>query len=100
MGQAYSNWQRRVMPTGGWGVDWSSYLWRDKKPFNEPPEFTEDYKNHKGKHFPEGVRIRRPETYKLESSAELMDVQQRLAARGLKNPWLRYAHTFAVSRTV
>jgi hypothetical protein len=42
-----------------------------------------------GLHLPPGCHIPDWRQYKVENCPELADVQKRLAARGLKDPWLR-----------
>ena len=43
-----------------------------------------------GLHLPPGTHIPDWRQYKVENSPELLEVQKKLAARGLKDPWLRY----------
>lgn len=42
-----------------------------------------------GLHYPPGAYVPDYKVYKLEDAPELVNVQKRLAARGLKSPWLR-----------
>jgi len=42
-----------------------------------------------GLHLPEGCRIPDWRIYKWENHAELANVQRKLAAKGLKDPWMR-----------
>lgn len=43
-----------------------------------------------GLNLPPGAYIPDPKIYKVSDYPELIEVQQRLAARGLSSPWLRY----------
>lgn len=43
-----------------------------------------------GLHLPPGVRIPDWRKFKVEDTPELLEVQKKLAARGLKDPWLRF----------
>ncbi|KAI1295871.1 NADH dehydrogenase [ubiquinone] 1 beta subcomplex subunit 3 [Halotydeus destructor] len=77
---------------GGMEPHWPSYFipGKEKPAFQEPPEIKEGFKDTKGKHMPAGTRIRDWRSYKIDQNVpELVDLEQRLAARGLKDPWAR-----------
>lgn len=50
---------------------------------------TEPPKSPPGLHLPKGIYFPDYKTYKVEDVPQLMEVQKQLAARGLKDPWLR-----------
>jgi len=57
--------------------------------YNEKPVHGPGFKDTKGKIFPKGVRIPDPAKYDITVSPDLMYTRDRLAARGLKDPWIR-----------
>ncbi|CAG2178823.1 unnamed protein product [Oppiella nova] len=75
MGQATSRWD--FLKRQEWGFPESTT--GPKKPRPPTP----------GLHLPPGAHIPDYRQYKVESIPHLLEVQKKLAARGLKDPWLR-----------
>jgi len=77
-------------PVPNWSWDrLKFYIYRDQYGYNEKPIHGPGFKDTAGKHLPKGVRIPDWRKYSTKGLPELVDVEERLAARGLKNPWLR-----------
>lgn len=74
---------------GGMGWNLNNYFGRANKIYNEKPIHGPGFKDTKGKNLPYGVRIPDWKKYKVETSAEFVEVQRKLAAHGLKDPWVR-----------
>jgi len=74
---------------GGYGWNLNNYFGRANKIYNEKPVHGPGFKDTSGKHLPPGVRIPDWKVCKVETAPELLEVQQKLAALGLKDPWLR-----------
>lgn len=77
------------------GVSWKAYVYKEEYPkyWNEFPRHDPTrFKDMTGKCLPAGVRIPRPDKWDhlLETVPQLKSVQERLKARGLRDPWLRH----------
>lgn len=77
-------------PVPNWSWDrLKYYIYKEQHVFNEPPVHGPGFKDTAGKHLPKGVRIPDWKKYNVQETPELLEVQKRLAEKGLKNPWLR-----------
>ena len=65
------------------------YIYKDQPFVTEPPVHGPGFKDTKGKHLPHGFRIPDWRRYHVSSVQELSEVERKLRAEGLKNPWLR-----------
>lgn len=82
--------QKGQKPAPDWS--WSSlkyYIYKDEKFEAFAPRKNAGIKDTTGKHFPDGMRIPEWQRYEVEQTKELSLVRRKLAAHGLKNPWLR-----------
>ena len=76
MGQSTSRWDFLKRP------EWGFPAHTTGPPAPRPPT--------PGMHFPAGTHIPDWRQYRVEDVPQLMEVKKKLAARGLKDPWLRY----------
>lgn len=83
-----------MYPGKGPVPDWSwdrlkYYIYAEQVGFHEKPVHGPGFKDTAGKHLPQGARIPDWKKYNVDDHPELVEVRERLAARGLKNNWLR-----------
>ena len=77
-------------PIPNWSWDrLKYYIYKSQPIYNEKPVHGPGIKDTTGKHLPDGMRIPDWRKYHVSTTPELTEVQRRLAAMGLKNPWLR-----------
>lgn len=77
------------------GVTWRSYVFKEEWPkyWNEFPRHDPSrFKDTSGKCLPPGIRIPRGDKWDhlMDTVPELASVQERLKAKGLRDPWLRH----------